>query len=255
MFGSLLLAIVAAIPFGCGTSQKRTILVEGTPAELGVVSVEVHNFRGDVRILVDPRRSEPRINASFRHDSYVTKPTREKTFGAAPVVASYQRQGGRIVLRIETAPGIAKSDDFSTDLTIRMPACAGVFIRTTDGHVEVVGAAGAVDIENVSSGKKSTPIIYRTQATIVDPVKLTTNNGDIFFSPGVNSKGRFQLTTRTGSVRFSARVGDVRQLDLSDAKAWVGTLNGGENPVQLHSDSGSVEVRLRKPHERVAQHF
>ncbi len=255
MFGPLLLALIASIQVGCGSSQTRTILVEGTPAELGAVSIEIHNFRGDVRVLVDPRRTEPRINASFRHDSYVTKPTRNKAYGEAPVVASYQRQGDRIVLRIETAPGIAKSDNFATDLVVRMPSCADVLIRTTDGVVEVVGAAGAVDITNHSSGKKRAPITYRTEAPITRPVSLTTNTGDIFFSPGVDSTGRVHMTTHTGDVRFSAKVGDVRHLRLSETHTWAGTLNRGENPVRLHSDSGSVELRLRKAPTRVTRHF
>lgn len=250
LFGSVLLTLASALPVGCGTAEIRTIQVQGTPAELGVPSVEILNFRGDVRVIVDPKRTEPQIEASFRHDSFVTKPTREQAFKSAPVVASYQRQGGGVVLRIETSPGLAQAENFSTDLVVRMPACAGVVIRTTDGVVVVTGAAGPVDIRNNSSGKKRASITYRTQAPITDPVTLRTNKGNVFFGPGVGSTGQFTLTTETGRVRFSAKLGTLRHVMLSETNTWTGTLNGGENPVLLHSDSGSVEVRLRESASR-----
>lgn len=246
LFGSVLLTLAATIPVGCGSAEIRMIQVQGTPAELGVPSIEIHNFRGDVRVIVDPKQTEPQIKASFRHDSFVTRPTREQAFKSAPVVASYQQQGGEVVLRIETAPGLAQAKNFSTDLVIRMPACAGVVIRTTDGAVVVTGAAGPVDITNSSSGKVRAPITYRTQAAITGPVTLRTNNGNIMFGPGVGSTGRFTLTTETGRVRFSAKLGDLRNVMLSETSTWTGILNGGENPVTLHSDSGSVEVNLRE---------
>ncbi len=255
LFGFAMLALAAAIPVGCGTAQTRTIQVQGAPAELGVPSLEIHNFRGDVRVVVDPRRTEPEIRASFRNDSFVTKPTREEAFKAAPVVASYQQQAGGVVLRIETTPGLAQRESFSTDLVVLMPACAGVLIRTTDGVVIVTGASGPADITNNSSGKMRASITYRTQEPITDPVTLRTNNGDVFFSPGEGSSGRYALTTLTGRVRFSARFGDIRSVALSQANSWSGILNGGENPVNIHSDSGAVEVRLRKPSTRVAQYF
>ena len=251
----MVLTLTAAIPVGCGTAGTRTIQVQGTPEELGVVSLEIHNFRGDVRVIVDRARTEPRIEASFRHDSFVTKPTREQEFESAPVVASYRQQGGSVVLRIETAPGLAQGENFSTDLVVHMPACAGVVIRTTDGAVVVTGAAGPVDITNSSSGTKRAPITYRTQAPITWPVTLRTNKGNIFFGPGVGSTGRFTLTTETGRVRFSAKFGEIRNVTLSDISTWTGTLNGGENPVNIHSDSGLVEVRLRVPTTRVPIHF
>lgn len=255
LFGSALLLFAAAIPVGCGTAEIRTIQVQGTPAELGAVSLEIHNFRGDVRVVVDSTLTEPQIVASFRHDSFVTKPTREQAFKSAPVVASYRQEGGGVVLRIETAPGLVQAENFSTDLVVHMPACAGVVIRTTDGVVVVTGAAGPVDIKNSSSGKIRAPITYRTQAAITWPVTLHTNNGDIFFGPGVGSTGQFTLTTETGRVRFSAKVGEVRNVTLSEISTWTGTLNGGENPVNIHSDSGSVEVRLREPITTVPNYF
>ena len=255
LFGPILLTLAAAIPVGCGTAETRTIQVQGTPAELGVVSLEIHNFRGDVLVIVDPKRTDPQLEASFRHDSFVTKPTREREFESAPVVASYRRQDGGVVLHIETAQGVAQGENFSTDLVVHMPACSGVVIRTTDGVVVVTGAAGPVDIENSSSGTNRASITYRTQAAITWPVTLHTNNGDIFFGPGVGSTGRFTLTTETGRVRFSAKVGEVRNVTLSEISTWTGTLNGGENPVNIHSDSGSVEVRLREPITRVPNYF
>ena len=231
---------------GCGTAQIRTIAVQGTRANQGPTSVEIHNVRGDVRIIVDPKRTEPKITVLFRHDSFVTRITRERDFRAAPVAASYEQREGGVLLKVWTDTVGGNLPSLTTDLTVRIPACADVTIRTVGGDVEVVGANGVVDIVVDTDDGRSASIVYRTDAAITDRVVIRTNSGNILFNPGEGSTGRFVLTSGSGGAEFDVKAGKVSDVVLSDTARWEGVLNGGENSITLHSDNGTVRMKMRR---------
>lgn len=246
LFGLIVVSASTTMLVGCGTAQIRTIAVQGTRANQGPTSVEIHNVRGDVRVIVDPKRTEPRITASFRYDSFVTRLTRERAFRAAPVAASYELRGDGVLLVVRTDAVRGNLPSLATDLTVRIPACADVTIRTAEGDVEVIGANGTVDIVADTNDGRSVSIVYRTDAAITGRVVIRTNSGNILFNPGDGSSGRFVLTSGSGGAEFDVKAGKVSDVVLSSNARWEGVLNGGENSITLHSDDGTVRVKVRR---------
>ena len=231
---------------GCGTAQIRTIAVQGTRANQGPTSVEIHNVRGDVRVIVDPTRTEPKTTVTVRHAWFATPPPRQRPLPPPPAPLSDAPAGGGVLLKVWTDTVGGNLPSLTTDLTVRIPACADVTIRTVGGDVEVVGANGVVDIVVDTDDGRSASIVYRTDAAITDRVVIRTNSGNILFNPGEGSTGRFVLTSGSGGAEFDVKAGKVSDVVLSDTARWEGVLNGGENSITLHSDKGTVRMKLRR---------
>jgi len=245
-FALAMLACACLIASGCGNPRLRTLSVGGPAAEKEPVAIEIDNLRGDVEIVVNPHR-KPKITGRFKVEGKSTKSQRRAMYREASIDASYDLSGGAPVLRIAAAPsGEPEGVRLFTKLKVRVPACDGVVIRTTDGEVKVFGAEGPVDISAQATPGQETPIAYRGRNARVEPALVTTNSGSILFEFGPGTAAAFDLETIDGEASLSADSGELRVGTLRPG-VWTGVLNGGGPMVRLQTGKGSVRAVERTP--------
>jgi hypothetical protein len=200
-----------------------------------------------VTIQVNPHR-KPKITGRFKVEGQSRKRERRAMYREAAIDASYDLSSGDPVLRVVAAPGPKEPEEarLHTKLTIRVPACDGVVIRTTDGKVNVIGAVGPVDITTEATPGNKAPIVYRGRDARTEPALVTTNAGSILFEFGPGTQATFDLETIDGEASLDADSGDLRVGTLRPG-VWSGVLNGGGATVRLQTGDGPVRAVERSP--------
>lgn len=236
----VLLALTVLIG-GCRGASRMEVPINGP--ELGAnPAVDVRNFNGSVRILVDRRFSTPSVRAVVR-PLHPDAPRGEDLEASCMVVAESVVQDGRPILRVLGETTLADPDQAAADIVIRLPDCGGVNVQNAGGLVELRGIAGAVTVENGTGNRPGGRIELRTGRPMTDPVLLSTTTGPVHFQAVPASAGRFDLTAAAGRAEFDCRGGAVFT-DLVTPSRVVATLNSGANPIVLRSGSGPVRARI-----------
>jgi len=210
------------------------VVIDGLAAEQnpGPVALDVQNRAGSVKVIVSSLYTTPLVNA--------------KVAGSQDspdwVAAALTSENNRLILRVLSA---SPSEEAAkpVELTIRLPACAGVRVRTTLGQVSMESVAGAIDVETSLPDGRGTAISIKTSAAITEPVLLHATSGDVELRMSSKSAGSFIANAPRGRIGISAadtRVDSVR----ANSKRWTGTINRGANEVSLNADDGSISVEL-----------
>jgi hypothetical protein len=240
MFLTLLATVVLA---GCSGASRFDVGIKGPV--LGADSrpaVDVHNWNGSVRVIVEPGRKQASVWAKVRpvgKDS----PTGSDLADACLIAAESVQQEGHMILRVVSESKLADPDQSAADLVIRLPSCGGVYLRNAGGPVVLRGVGGAVSVENGTGNRPGGRIELRTNVAITDPVTLMTTDGNVHFQAPPNSTGRFDLTTDNGRAALFAHAGVIKTETVTPSR-FVGTLNGGGNLIQLRSGRGRVEAYI-----------
>lgn len=227
---------------GCSGPSRAHLAELTIPEGAQVLAVDVRNLRGSVEVRVNPRvRSatiESSVGVATRDD---TSPNRDQDIiDAMDVSAGVDHADGRAVLRVSSTSRRPDAEDQRIDLKITVPRCDGIHIENRGGLVMTVGTAGAHTITN-----RSGPIEVRTDKPIVDPVTLTTTDGNIYYQVPTGSTGTFDLATLSGECAFRDEVSEEK--DVYYTRNELSTvLAHGDNPVVARTNKGDVRVWVIK---------
>lgn len=231
-----MLALVSMLAACQTVPQIGPVAVGGLEAAAGgPVALDVSNRTGSVTIVADAKLDHPTVIATTVGDDGRTQPA---PWAAAEVV----RGDPYPVMRVMVAnDGQARA----TDLTIHVPALAGLRVRNSGGRVQVSGAAGAVDVQNGSGVVQGGDVSIRFAGVLDAPFMARTSTGSLTVTVPPDSRGSIHATA-------GGNVVTVRVPSESLAKAfgegsdWTGILNGGTHDVRLIAERGPVMLRVMR---------
>lgn len=245
----LLVALsLAALGGGC-TSSPRANRVEITGSVLpgsGPLAVDVDNHAGDVRIDVDPKLTEPVVEA-YAFDQSAAPNEPEKTGRVGPWVAATRHVGeGGSILRVVSG----RNPEFprAVGVSIRVPSCAGVRVVNGGGDVIIKGVSGAIDVKNEAVTGRWSRLAGRvevsTSGAVSGPVRIESSVGSVQLICGGDSDmsfqgkadGKGQVVVHAGRTRLGWLHRDPGQVS--------GVLKNGMYPVELTSHAGKAELFL-----------
>lgn len=242
LFAALVLAASAALLASCGTVRKidtgeQQIRIDpSTP-----VALDIDNFSGNVRIIVDPKLTEAKTVIKKRVSWHVDQFIREEAQEAITVRSRTVEQDGHSVINIRTSTKWIEPNKTWVNVTLYVPRCDGVRVINRGGKVTLEGVSGAIQVENFELAGRAAPIELRTDKAIVDPVVMVTDSGTVAYQVGPGSTGQFTLDSADDREEFDCQVLHPDQLH-SDGKVTTASLNSGDNQVLLRSGKGSVLV-------------
>ncbi|MCC6971273.1 MAG: hypothetical protein IT434_13745 [Phycisphaerales bacterium] len=245
--GFSILATLTLALSGC-SSQPRASRVEISGSSLassGPLAVDVDNHAGDVKIEVDPKLSEPIVEA-FAFDQASAPNEPDKTGKVGPWVGASRKvmEGGTVLSVISV-----RNPDFprAVDIRIRVPSCAGVRVVNGGGNVIVKGVTGAVDIKNDAVQGRWSNLAGRVDVTtagaVSGPIRLESSVGDVELMCGGDSDLAFEGKADKGQVRVLAGKTRLGWL-YRDPGQVSGVLKNGTYHVQLLSHAGNSILKL-----------
>lgn len=229
---------------GCSLPSDHKLNITKSPSTTNLdrsMGLDVENFGGSVVVEVVPGLSKPEVRASVRDESNGFMRVLDDKMVKGWFSADLVNQNGRPTLRVLTSRSSASKPPASVVLKLRVPAADGVRVRNSGGHVELRGVWGEIVVENGYRGGEGGDILVSTDRRLTDAVRLTTTAGNVELRTGMTSKGRFELNSSDGRMEINVR-GDVLTAQRRTASAFVGVLNGGENPIVLTSATGKIRV-------------
>ncbi|MFM9996736.1 MAG: hypothetical protein ACKVU4_13165 [Phycisphaerales bacterium] len=237
------LACLGAVLGGCRFAKKLDVAIVGPELGRGAAPlIDVSNWNGSVNIVVSNKFRRADVRAKVRRTAG-RSPGRGDLAEASAVTAESATEGGKPVLRVRSTTRIADPALGRAELLIRLPDCSGATVRNAGGVVSLRGVGGPIIVENGFNNGPGGRVELRTEQALTEPVTITTTEGTVYYQVGPTSSGRFELTAEGGQAAFEARVGDVKA-QLVEHERFVGTLNGGANPVILRSGRGVVFARV-----------
>lgn len=228
-------ALALAALGGCGSTQERAITLDLAPST-GPLAVDIENFRGSVDLRAEPGAERVEIYGFVKADERFDSAKLDEVFGAVNVTAEVIEDGPRGTLRVRSS-SLREEDDHRVDLVIRTPRCDGLRVVNEGGLVLAVNCAGATEVMN-----RRGSVEIRTSRPMVDPVTITTTDGNIYYQVPPGSTGQFDLLTLDGTTTFVDRTGNTSQSVPGARDAYAGALNDGTNPVVARTNNGDVRV-------------
>lgn len=244
----LVAAAGASLLASCGTVSR---VDAGTQqiriAPDSIVAVDVENFHGNVRIVVDPTLTAPKPVFKKRVSWWVDEVIRKDAQESITVRSRTFEQDGRTVVSIKTSTRWPEPEKVWVNLTLYVPRCDGVRVWNRGGKVTLEGVGGAIQVDNAEYAGNAAPIEVRTDQDIIDPVLLATTRGDVSYQVGPGSAGQFTLDSADDREEIDCAVVRPDQV-YSDGKVTTASINKGDNAVVLRSGKGRVlALVLREP--------
>jgi uncharacterized protein YceK len=229
----LLTAMAVVTLSGCGRAMRNAIPVTGLPQQPEYATlVEVDNFRGSVRVVVDPSKP-PAVWAQPRRVG-PNAPRRANELAElvhVDVVSSIEE--GQRMLKVVTAP--TGDADVAVDVTVRISRSVGTAVRNSGGRVELVRVSGPVHVENGIAGQAGGDVQVRTGSAMTSPAHIRTTTGSVLYQVGPGSTGQFDIKSETSRAEFASRLGSLRNVS-SGQDWWRGVLDNGNNEVVLRGE-------------------
>lgn len=243
-----IVAAGALIAGGCTKTVRvdewRLPVPEGAPEG---PALDVRTFRGDVTVRADPQAKEIRVEAALHADGDSESLDVTQIGRAVEVSAVTEDRAGRPTLVVSGVTNRA-TPDHRVDVLIRVPTATGVTVRTGGGEVILVGVGGEIGIETGGGA-----VEVRTNRTLDARVSITTGDGNIYYQAPLNSTGRFTVSSDDGDATWEAEEWEARVSPMEATKGRFSvTLNGGENPVTIHTGKGDATISImRTPQDRI----
>ncbi len=201
----------------------------------GPLALDISNRMGSVTVLADSTLDHPVITATSIGEDGRMQPAQ---WAAAELV----RGEPFPVLRVLVAnDGVAKA----TDVTVHVPAIAGLRVRNAGGNVRIEGAAGAVDVQNGSGVVRGGDVSIWFGKPLEAPFMARTSTGSLVVTIRPGSKGSVHATA--GGDVVTVRAPGETITDASGTSSdWTGVLNGGAHDVRLIAERGPVMLRVQR---------
>lgn len=198
------------------------------------VALDIDNQAGSVTVVVDPSLKRAEVTA-------VTTNAGGYPIAAPWAAADVEAAEPHPILRV-----LAKRTDAATgqtDLTVRVPACAGLRVRNSEGPVVVSGAAGAIDIQSGSDVQRGGDVTLSTGSAVNAPMLVRSAGGSVRLDLPTGSRGLISARSGVDQVTLIAPREQVEAAE-SVATEWRCDLNRGEFDVRLIADRGPIQIRV-----------
>jgi DUF4097 and DUF4098 domain-containing protein YvlB len=159
------------------------------------------------------------------------------------------------------------------EITVQMPREANVNLRTGDGRIEISGLKGAMDLRSGDGSENLDNVDGKLHATTgdghirangrFDELEVKTGDGRVDVEAGAGSShtAGWRLETGDGSVSLGVPGDFTADVDLHTSDGHIdldmpvttegkirqnevrGKLNGGGNPLTIHTGDGSIHLR------------
>lgn len=226
---------------GCARRARIDVPIAGLPPQPEYATLlDVENFKGSVRVIVDATR-EPGVWARVLREGREAPRRRSELRKLVDVEATSSLEDGARLLRVVTSPE-PEAKDVAVELTVRIARSAGTAVRNSGGIVELIGVSGPVHVENGIGGARGGDIYVRTAQAMTAPAFVHSTTGSVVYQVGPGSRGQFDLRSEGGYAEFTSRVGRVDNV-RSTHNRWTGTLNNGTNEVVLRGE-GTVRAAV-----------
>lgn len=236
-----------AVLAGCGKQVLFRADIAGLPGDYDPsrpLAVDVQNNRGTVLVLADPSVRSPVVKV--RRGDRGELPRRDQgTDIRGYVAASYAEENGRGTLRVVGLSRDGAEPDPWARITIIAPNVTGLRVINAGGVVEVEGVKGAIEVQNRGLSDGQAPIRLRTAHPITEPVLLAATRGGVEARIGPASTGEVEAVSVGGTATVEADAGTAIGSNATSTM-WRGTINGGQNPIVLRAEGGSVVLRVRE---------
>ncbi|MBX3363470.1 MAG: DUF4097 family beta strand repeat protein [Phycisphaeraceae bacterium] len=223
---------------------RYRVVVEGPRISANALAgVDIVNPKGPVRVIVDPSLRRAAVDARPIPRNGADRRELERLREALAVSAESYVDDVRNVLRVRSAYR-NPDENARIELTVYIPSCGGVMIRNADGHVELIGVSGDINVHSGVLGQ--TPggsIMLVTETPVHGPLKLATTSGNIDIVMPSTSSGEYEVSTSEGRVQMQL-IGGAISHSQSAATRWTGILNKGVHLCQVETMRGNVRVRL-----------
>lgn len=231
---------------GCGSVTRLENFVPGEPVEIrGLTPVhqrplalDIQNVRGPVTILVDRETTEPEVRVQAGQVGVHNLARLQKEISKT---ARVFRTDAGSTLEVRATPLDPDSRDVFVNLTIRVPRCDELIVRSAGGAVQVIGVHGPVNILCGAPGEMGGDVRVRTTAPLAGPVLIATSGGNVELLLGSGAAGDFHLQTDKGVVRLETAGARVQRVS-NTGSSWSGLVNGGQNLFELRSRSGNIRA-------------
>lgn len=201
-------------------------------------AVDIENARGEVTVRVNPRVEEASVEVVARHTSGLSAEDEQRMMDGMMIEQARSVDGGPETLVVRVPRGDWLGDELRFDVRVTLPACSGLRVLNSGGDVRVTGVGGAIHVENEGGA-----IEVRTSEPMRSPVALTTKGGNVYYQVPVTSRQRIDMATERGKASLDATHPSVRVTDFSsDGTRVTATINGGDAPALLRSDTGRVRA-------------
>ncbi len=269
----LLSLLLTPLLVSCGPTRKLEYTLD-LPPTTGPLALDIENFRGDIVVRIDPRSDAVKVLAAVHSDdndsesaheievpsdspnnppatpndipptdtptdtsSYTLTATAGSMTPVVNVTADLIEDGPRATLRVRSTSSRPNDDDSRVLLTVTAPRCDGLRILNRRGDITAVNTAGATQITN-----REGFVELRTSHLMVDPVTITTTDGNIYFQAPPGSTGRFDLQSLDGQTTFIDRAGQTSEGHNTIENAYSGLLNNGTNDIVARTNRGDIRV-------------
>lgn len=222
---------------GCGTARSESFVLDASPTT-GLLAVDIENFRGTVEVRAEARAESISVEHWVETTHAFDEELRAEAGEAVAVTADLEEEGTRAVLRVRSATLRQEADDHRVRLRVVAPTIDGVRIVNSGGDVVVVNTAGGVFVTN-----REGAIEVRTSRPIIDPVTLTTVNGNVYYQVPPESAAVFDLETLSGRVSYKDNDG-LTDYSKAGGGRMAARLNSGQSPVVVRTNEGNIIVRV-----------
>lgn len=235
--------LAAPLLLSCGSTRTLDYTLDLAPTT-GPLALDIDNYRGSVIVRIDPRLERAQVRATIRSEpggppSAEGETPAESANPIPPVDVSAEliEDGPRATLRVRSLTARDDDADSSVHLSISTPRCDGLRISNRGGAVTAINTAGATQITN-----RDGFVELRTSRPMVDPVTITTTDGNIYFQAPPASTGRFDLHSLDGQTTFIDRVGQSLGAHKTTENSYTSVLNSGTNDIVARTNRGDIRV-------------
>jgi hypothetical protein len=206
----------------------------------GPVALDVDSFNGDVTVECDPSLAIGRLRVT-RVATHGAGRRGESKDSLASIHYTADLVPGDIgqVLQVRTWSDDDEPHFQRAHVKIELPEVDGVFIRTSNGDVEVIGIEGETNI-TTSYGR----VRVMTNLPMFEPVTLINNSGSIDYRVRGESTGSLDCRTLRGKVRHRVRFGELIVHEGTSYDRLHATLNSGSNPVVMRAADGDISIAV-----------
>ncbi len=237
----LLLLACLLLPACANLPQVGVVPVTGldTPIPEGTApALDIHNHRGSVTVVVDPKALGPDVRAVPRSGHPIEQEVRW-------TAASMSLDSGLPVLRILSTPQDTGAPDTPVDITVTLPAVGGVRVRNEDGLVTLRDVRGAIEVHSSLPFNDGPAIFIQTRHAITAPMLLISQAGGIEVRMGRGSAGQIVASAEQGTVTVDAARAETKNVRVEKG-VYTATLNDGEHEHRISTQAGNVTVLVGK---------
>ena len=223
---------------------------ETTTRSLQAASITVQTRNGGIEIRQSPEAQEITIDVDFRAGGSSKEDAQKRVELAKCQIE--EKEGGLVLSAHFPTP--ARSGD-GASIRVTVPELKEVNATTTNGEVDVSGAAGAIRIDTTNGAIKvqaagssahctstngSVEVEFEQDAT--GPVHASSTNGNVGVKVGSAFTGSLQCSTTNGRIRFSDPKERATHSNIQGNSGSV-TLPGAGDSV-LETTNGNIELSV-----------